>query len=292
MQRRLERFLSVVRKAIASFLCSCLRSRNAISKKPTIVVVTGAWHTPSHYGSLLAALHSSGHGTKCLALPSLNPRDPGTASSALDATFVREQMLLPLIEEGKEILFVLHSYGGLPGSAAAKGLSVSERRSKGLKGGIVGQVFVASLVAQSGESMLSSIGGEWLDFMVPNEETGFITVRGATKLFYFDAPPPQALDAEAGLLPHAITALTSPSPPPSWPDEAYEGRRVYIRCTQDVALPLEAQEAYWKKTGLSWITRDLKAGHSPFLSLPQEMATLLISLAEELQGYNGPRKVA
>ena len=171
MQRRLERVFLVVRKAITSLLCFPRRSRNAISKKPTIVVVTGAWHTPAHYNSLLAALHSSGHDTKCLALPSLNPRDPGKVSAALDATFVREQMLLPLIEEGKEILLVLHSYGGLPGSAAAKNLSVSERRSKGLQGGIVGQVFAASLVAQSGESMLSSIGGEWLDFMVPNVGT-------------------------------------------------------------------------------------------------------------------------
>ena len=99
------------------------------------------------------------------------------------------------------------------------------------------------------------------------------------------------MDAEARLLPHAINALTSPSPPPSWADEAYDGRRIYIRCTQDVALPLQAQDAYWKKTGLSWITKDLKAGHSPFLSLPQEMATLLISLAEELRDSNGPRKM-
>ena len=166
MGRRLERVSLIMRKSIESLLC--LKRRSAISEKPTIVVVTGAWHSPSHYGSFLEAVHSLGHPTRCLALPSLNPRDPNRASAALDATFVREQMLLPLIEEGKDVLLVIHSYGALPGSAAAKDLSTTERRSKGLKGGIIGQVFVAGLVVQTGESMLSSIGGKWLDFMVPN----------------------------------------------------------------------------------------------------------------------------
>lgn len=166
MQRRLERISFILRNSIESLLCFTRRS--VISEKPTVVVVTGAWHSPSHYSSFLEALHSSGHPSRCLALPSLNPRDPSKVSAALDATFVREQMLLPLIDEGKDVLLVIHSYGALPGSAAAKDLSTTERRSKGLKGGIIGQVFVAGLVAQTGESMLSSIGGKWLDFMVPD----------------------------------------------------------------------------------------------------------------------------
>ena len=119
-----------------------------------------------------------------------------------------------------------------------------------------------------------------------------ITVHGATKLFYDDAPRPKAMEAEARLLPHATAALTSPSPPPSWADDGYKDRRVYIRCTQDRALPLEGQDAYWKKTKLTWVTRDLKAGHCPFLSVPAEIASMLTSLAEELQDTIGLRKHA
>lgn len=95
-----------------------------------------------------------------------------------------------------------------------------------------------------------------------------------------------ALKAESTLLPHAVAALTSPSPPPSWVDAAYEGRRVYVRCTRDVALPNESQDALCKKTGVKWTTRDLKAGHSPFLSLPQDLAALLKNLAEQWQSQS------
>lgn len=54
----------------------------------------------------------------------------------------------------------MHSYGGVPGSAAAKGLRLAESRQQGLKGGVIGQAFVAAMVVKEGESLLSSFGGK------------------------------------------------------------------------------------------------------------------------------------
>ena len=62
----------------------------------------------------------------------------------------------------------MHSDGGVPGSAAANGLSVVERSQQGLKGGVIYQVFVAALVVKEGESLLSSMGGRWPELMKPN----------------------------------------------------------------------------------------------------------------------------
>ena len=84
-----------------------------------------------------------------------------------------------------------------------------------------------------------------------------------------------------------MTALTTPIGPPSWNESAYDARRVYIRCIDDKALPLAAQDAFWEKTGLNWIKRDVKAGHSPFLSCPEIFAMMLIESAIKFRESSG-----
>lgn len=101
-------------------------------------------------------------------------------------------------------------------------------------------------------------------------------IRNALEAFCADVSPFAATEAVDTLLPHAMTALTSPSGPPSWSKAAYNTRRVYIRCTVDKALPLAEQDAVLEKTGLNWITRDIRACHSPFLSCPETFAMTLI----------------
>lgn len=47
---------------------------------------------------------------------------------------------------------VMHSYAGNPGSGAAYGLSVEEREEAGLKGGVVGLIYMAAFMVPSGQS--------------------------------------------------------------------------------------------------------------------------------------------
>lgn len=130
------------------------------SPKPTILLVPGAWHSPSHYATLLSRLQTAGYHTVCSRLPSVASVDPLTATAAQDTSFIREKMLLPLLEQEKDILLVLHSYGGLPGSAAAKDFSKSERTKQGKKGGIIGLVLMAALLAREGDSLEQMMGGK------------------------------------------------------------------------------------------------------------------------------------
>ena len=104
----------------------------------------------------------------------------------------------------------------------------------------------------------------------------------ALEALYADVSPHAATEAVDTLLPTSMTALTTPAGPPSWSEPAYNARRIYIRCINDKALPLAGQDAFWEKAGLKWITRDIKAGHSPFLSCPETFAMMLIKLAVDL----------
>ena len=153
-------------------------SKMPILPLPTIVVVPGAWHSPSHYLELTSRLGLAGFETVCLSSPSLNPVDPRTADVATDAAFIREKALLPLIHQSKDILLVMHSYGGSPGSAAAKSLSKSECHSRGYGGGIVGLVYISALLADEGISMLSAIGGTWHPYMGAKVRGGSIHTTG------------------------------------------------------------------------------------------------------------------
>ena len=114
--------------------------------KPTILLIPGLWHTPECFNALRTELEEYGYETVSRQLPSIDCTDPSKHSAQSDADFVRSQLLLPLLDSEKRVVEVMHSYGGIPGSAAAYGLSEEERIKEGLKGGVVGLIFVASYV--------------------------------------------------------------------------------------------------------------------------------------------------
>lgn len=118
---------------------------------------------------MTARLHETGYPTLSLNLPSIDSQEPKKIEAATDVVFIREKMLLPLLEDGKDVVLVMHSYGGLPGGAAAKGLSKSERESQGLAGGVIGLVFLAAFLAREGDSLVSALGGRldpWITLKV------------------------------------------------------------------------------------------------------------------------------
>lgn len=141
----------------------------ATPSKPTIVLVPGAWHSPSHYSTLLTLIQRAGYPTASSRLPSVGSPTPLTATVEQDAHFIRDKMLLPLIDSGTDVLLVLHSYGGIPGAAAAKGLSKAEREKVGQEGGIVGLVLIVAIVVREGDSLEQMAGGklhDWIDLDV------------------------------------------------------------------------------------------------------------------------------
>ena len=60
----------------------------------------------------------------------------------------------------KDVLLVLHSYGGVPGCGAINGLEKSVRESRGGRGGVIGCVFIAAMLPLKGQS-LSDVLRDW-----------------------------------------------------------------------------------------------------------------------------------
>lgn len=138
--------------------------------KPTILLIPGAWFHRSTYDPFISHLQHLSFPTAYTTYPSLNPSHPTTADAANDTEFVLKEALLPLIEnEGKDVVLVMHSYGGIPGSAAARGLSKVTRREEGKKGGVVGLIHISGFVLPAGASVADGQGGQLPAWVKQNE---------------------------------------------------------------------------------------------------------------------------
>jgi hypothetical protein len=68
-----------------------------------------------------------------------------------DATFIASE-IQKLADEGKYVVLIGHSYGGVPLSESTKGLGKEEREKKGKKGGVVKLGYMTALVPEVGVS--------------------------------------------------------------------------------------------------------------------------------------------
>ena len=82
--------------------------------KPTIVIAPGAWHLPSAFAGMSRQLQAKGYPTHCPAMPTNNSQRPDVTMTD-DANYLSE-LLTSLADNGAEVVLVLHSYAGLPGS--------------------------------------------------------------------------------------------------------------------------------------------------------------------------------
>lgn len=72
-------------------------------------------------------------------------------------------LLASLADQGKEVVLVMHSYGGMPGTESVKGVSLTERRAQGKPGGVSQLLYVACIIAQVGMKAQGADGGAaWL----------------------------------------------------------------------------------------------------------------------------------
>lgn len=130
------------------------------SEKPAILIVPGSFSPASFYADLVAALQSHGYEVVAETLLS-SARSPVRGEKAAtmqeDAKFFHD-IAEKLADQGKDVVIVTHSYGGIPGTECSKGLSKEERKAAGKPGGISRFVYVTSVVPSPGKSLKDLMG--------------------------------------------------------------------------------------------------------------------------------------
>jgi pimeloyl-ACP methyl ester carboxylesterase len=110
--------------------------------RPVFICVPGASHSHLIYERVKLALSYHGYTTIPLALPSIGGNPP-TYDFSEDVQAIRS-MVTQVVDSGTDVILVMHSYGGVPGGEALRGLGKREREQVGLRGGVVRLVFIMS----------------------------------------------------------------------------------------------------------------------------------------------------
>ncbi|KAL7784832.1 Alpha/beta hydrolase fold-1 [Trichoderma ceciliae] len=249
------------------------------SPKPHIFLIPGAWHPASCMDDFLKVLEAAGVSGQAISLRSVGNRDVTVQDDEAQVKAV----LMPLIDEGREIVIVAHSYGGGVCTGVMAGLEKRSRNAQGLKGGILGVVFVSSFMLFEGETLFSLSGSQWTSSVEEDEvETnGIVHNKDHKNNLYNDCSTEVAERVIATLKGHSVQAVKSSPSAIGWREKAYDGRRGYIRCLQDNALPIAMQDHLLARSGVEWVVRTLDSSHSPFLSKPDELMGALAEIVGE-----------
>jgi len=239
-----------------------------VAERATLILIHGAWHGGWCWHRLTPLLES--HGMRVIApdLPSMGA-DPTPASEVSLESWAR--FVAGIVERVPDCVLVGHSRGGVVISRAAELVPDSIRRL----------VYLSAYLLPDGESVAAEARRDTASLIAANM---IPARRGVTCLlrpevlreaFYGECDDADAAHAIAQLSPEPLKALAAPL-------SISAGRfgrvpRAYIETTRDRAVSLDAQRRMQSALPCSPVFT-LDADHSAFLSQPEALARILISI--------------
>lgn len=226
---------------------------------PLVVLVHGAFHGAWCWAGLQAELDK-------LGLPSLAVDLPGHGASFEPLTDLHgdaDMLARTVAHLARPVVLVGHSYGGAVISQADTAPYVQHL------------VYLAALVPDSGQSPSDQMSA------MPKPEGAAARLfrrlpdgvleadpELAPAAFYHRCEAAASAAAVARLSPQRASTMKQPSSRAMW--QAVPS--TYIRCLDDQAVPIAAQDQLAPRCGA---TLTIDADHSPFLGKPAELAQLL-----------------
>ena len=248
---------------------------------PILLLVQGSFQIPQVYQDFVRDLGSRGYCVVHPRLPSCSDMehpDFPKRSLADDATAVRAELGRLIEHEGKDVVVIMHSYGGLVGSeAVTEELGRTKRKEKGLPGGVIHLFYYSAFLLEEGQSVLSAFGESpnndvkvnILIFLQPPymltllKPDGRFYILHGDRVLYNDLSPSEASLWASRLIAQSYQVQTTKITHTAW-------RYVpstYLICENDQAAPVQYQERFAASAG-SQVER-CNSGHSPHLSQPQ-----------------------
>lgn len=248
----------------------------------SFVLVSGAWHTAQYWDAVVSLLRSAGHEAVAVALPSASAnRD---ADFAGDLSAVRNAIAAET-ERGRDVVVVAHSFGGVVGSSAVKGLAVPAAGG----GRIIGLVLIASGFMPSGTSFLDALGGSPPPFWhVADGLAEFVDGVGPAELramFYHDLPADEGEVWVRRLTKQSVKTMAEGG------EHVYAGWQDvpcgFLATTEDKSHPIAMQRLtvqMARDAGAQVMMEEVASSHSPMLSRPQQTADFLLQAAASFAG--------
>lgn len=256
-----------------------------MTTKPAVSIVWlhGAWHQPSHYSSIIEKLQAQGYEVEA-------PATASAADTAISDVFAADvamakKAIKSFVDDGKNVVVAMHSYGGVYGSEAVAEL-LEDLKGEESKGRVVHLFYIAAIILEKGTSVLDDgFTPHALDF-----ENGLMHHLEPYNKFYATTPPDVARKAINTLKPQATESFATKTKHRGWADQ--EISVTYLACDQDRALPLDTDVARFIKrletAGLKdFNLRRIDCNHSPFISAEKEFMDVMNEVLKKAATFAG-----
>ena len=235
----------------------------------TYVLIHGAWHGGWCWDKIAPALRNDGHTVLTPDLPGHG--DDTTRPEHISLQAYTDRVVELLDRQKEPVILVGHSMGGLVISQAA------ELRSDKIRT----LVYVCAFLLRNGETLGEVAQRDANALVMPNLLVSDDGISATLKpevirqTFYTNCSEEDATRAQSKLVPQALAPFAAPL---HIADHNF-GRvpRAYVECTQDRAISIGIQREMCARVGCKE-TFVLETDHSPFLSTPRELSSVLVSL--------------
>ena len=217
-------------------------------------------------------------------LPSTNETRPPNADLTDDTTLIREYVR-SLVDAGRTVIAILHSYGGQVGTNALHGLGLDNRtqRAEGLAGGVAHLIYMCAFALPEGGSMVGKVQEFGHKHLLPlafdfAADDSCVHRDPRTLLI-----GPGVDDAEAVTYVSSLVRWNGRSMYQAVEHCAWREIPVtYIYTSEDMTVPLDYQRSMVERMraeGRPVHTVELATGHCPHLTMTQEVVDVVTHVA-------------
>lgn len=237
------------------------------------LLVHGAWHGGWCWRDVVPALTGAGHRVHAVTLTGVGERMHLMTPAITLETHITDVANAIEMEEMDQLVLVVHSYGGMIGTAIADRMPQRLRHL----------VYVDAVVPKPGESWSSTHAS-------PTREARLVAAEASPD---FSFPPPDpAVFGLAAAQAEWVRRRQTPHPGHTYqaaldfdPKRVAAIPRTFISCTQPALATIDAVrqrivdrgfwDGAWHAGGGTRVV-EMKTGHDPMISAPEEFARILL----------------
>jgi pimeloyl-ACP methyl ester carboxylesterase len=238
--------------------------------KPTILIVPGSFAPPTIYDKLVRLLKGTGYPALAVQLPSTTKRMPLAPATMLEDADIIKCAAEALINLGREVIVVAHSYGGVPTTQGLVGVPIKKI------------VYLAAIVPKLGQTNIEAFGQKPEELPPVTEGYHHLDAVMLAGAVCNDMKWEDAYPLVLHLAHHSAAAFKD-----RVTELAYKEVPVaYVVCERDLMISPEKQRLFVgtleeaKEKGEVEVY-SLDAGHCPNWSCPEKVVDVLIECVEK-----------
>lgn len=257
--------------ALSTMASPVKNDNNPIANPQTYVLVHGAWQAPYVWDAVQSSLINKGHKVIVVELPGHGTNTTAPQNLTLDV--YRDKVIEAISKVDGKVILVGHSMGGMVVTAVAE--KIPAKISK--------LVYIGAFLPASGQALTD------LAFSDPDSKLGPLLMPSADQLtldvkrdslvslFIHDGSP---ADKEKVLANYKAEPAIPFANKVTLTNKGFGiVEKVYIKTLRDIVISPGLQDRMIVAAGITTVY-NVNSSHSPFLSQPQAVADLLLSIGQ------------